>query len=298
MRAAAADDDLADGGGAEAAGLAFAGVDAVLELEEASYAFGVDVVRDGGAAELDGALEDLDERDAESLELGAGDAGGLAAGTDAGAGEGFVGVDIADAVEQGLVEEGGLNGRSAAAEERGEVGGRDDEGFGAGAGVGLAMDGEAAEAAGIDEADLAAVGEGEDGVGVWRQRDVGLRDEKAAGHAEVNEELGWGGLVAGCVSAWVFVAAQGHDDGLADATDLGDGGAGENLLDLALRALEGLGFAAGPDAGDALALDAGVNAVGDGFDLRQLGQWARPPQHLCRRHVDTDAAAYGADHSK
>ena len=55
------------GGGADAAGLVLAGVDAVLELEEAGYAFGVDVVGDGGAAELDGAFEDFDERDAETL---------------------------------------------------------------------------------------------------------------------------------------------------------------------------------------------------------------------------------------
>ena len=53
------------------------------------------------------------------------------------------------------------------------------------------------------------------------------------------------------------------------------------LLDLALGALERLGFAAGPDTGDALTADAGVNPICNGFDLRQLGQGAGPPQHLC-----------------
>ena len=50
VSAATADDDALDGGFAGTAGLAGAGVDAVMELEEAGYAFGVDVVGDGGAA--------------------------------------------------------------------------------------------------------------------------------------------------------------------------------------------------------------------------------------------------------
>ena len=44
--AAASDDDALDGGGADAAGLAGAGVDVVVELEEAGYSVGVDVVGD------------------------------------------------------------------------------------------------------------------------------------------------------------------------------------------------------------------------------------------------------------
>jgi hypothetical protein len=39
-----------DGGFADAAGFSGAGVDVVVELEEAGYAFGVHVVGDGGAA--------------------------------------------------------------------------------------------------------------------------------------------------------------------------------------------------------------------------------------------------------
>ena len=57
-------------------------------------------------------------------------------GADAGAEEGFVGVDVADAVEQGLVEQRGFDGGLAAAEEGDEVFEGDGEGFAAGAGVG------------------------------------------------------------------------------------------------------------------------------------------------------------------
>ena len=48
--ASATYDDSLDGGLADAAGLAGAGVDVVVELEEAGYAFGVYVIGDGRAA--------------------------------------------------------------------------------------------------------------------------------------------------------------------------------------------------------------------------------------------------------
>lgn len=67
VRASAADHDLANGRSADPAWLAFAGVDAMFELEKTCDPFGVDVVRDRGAAKLDGALENIDERKAEML---------------------------------------------------------------------------------------------------------------------------------------------------------------------------------------------------------------------------------------
>jgi len=134
--AAASEGDAADGRGADEAGLAGAPVDAVLELEEAARTIGIDVVGDGGAAEPDGVAEDLDERGAQAGQLGAGETGGLASGAEAGAEERLVGVDVADAVEERLIEQRGLDRRAARMEERDEVGERDGEGLAAGAGVG------------------------------------------------------------------------------------------------------------------------------------------------------------------
>ena len=134
--AAAGEGDAADGGGADEAGLAGAPVDLVPELEEAAGALGIDVVGDGGAAKPDGVAEDLDERGAQAGQFGAGEAGGLAGGAKAGAEEGFVGVDVADAVQERLVEQRGLDRRAARMEEGDEVCERDGEGFAAGAGVG------------------------------------------------------------------------------------------------------------------------------------------------------------------
>jgi hypothetical protein len=151
------------------------------------------------------------------------------------------------------------------------------------------VEGDATEAARIDEADLARgcfpgrvysawrAAEGEDGVGVGREREFGRGDEQAARHSEVDQEFngcfirshpsrrssdGWG--------TRSFFSVKRHDDGLADAADGFDARAGEGGDDLGLGRIEGLRLAAGPDTGDALAVDAGVNACGDGFDLGKL----------------------------
>ena len=161
MGAAASDKEALDGGAAGEAGLAGAEVDAVLELEEAADAVGIDVVGDGGAAELNGVGEDVDKSLAEAGEFGAGEAAGVAAGTDAGVEEALVGVDVADAVEQALVQQRGFNGGAAAPEEGIEIFLRDIKWFFPRAGVRCCNrqrvllrreHGEAAEAARIDEA--------------------------------------------------------------------------------------------------------------------------------------------------
>ena len=89
---------------------------------------------------------------AETRQLGACEASGLAEGADSGVEEGLVGVDIAYSMEKRLVEQSGFDGRFAVAEEGDEVFERDGEGLFAGACVGFGRDGEAAEAAGVHEA--------------------------------------------------------------------------------------------------------------------------------------------------
>ena len=115
-----------------AAGLPGAQVDAVLELEESAHAVRVDIIGNRGAAQADGMLKNA--------------AGGPGArrsssarvrrpaarpGPDAGAEEAFVGIDVAHAGEQGLVEQGGLDGKLPAAKEGGEVIAADGERLGA-----------------------------------------------------------------------------------------------------------------------------------------------------------------------
>lgn len=196
MGAAAGDEDAADGGSTSAAGEAGTLVDAMLHLEEAGLASGIDVIGDRGSAQTNGVLEDLAECETEALEFSAGEAARHAAGVDAGAEEALVGIDVADAGEEGLIEKGGLDRGPAAAEKGSEGGGPDGEGLDSGSeeggGVAEVFVGEAAEAARIDEAKLAAAGESEAGVGVWREGRVGIGEKKTAGHAEVHDPLGFG----------------------------------------------------------------------------------------------------------
>jgi len=136
-------------------------------------------------------LKDFDEGDTKAFEFGVGEAAGLPARTNAGTEERFVGVDVTHAGEQGLIEESGLDGEAPAAKERSECVGADGERFGAGSVEGFSprqiTEFEAAEAAGIDEAQFAAAGEGEARVGVGFEEGVGSGDEKTAGHAEVDD---------------------------------------------------------------------------------------------------------------
>ncbi len=113
-------------------------------------------------------------------------------------------------------------------------------------------------------------------MGVGRQGHVGVRDEQAAGHAEVDKELGGGG-----VTAIVGQVLEGHHDRFTDAADLGDCSSGEDLDDLGFGALEGLWFAAGPHGNDALPADALVDAVGDGFDFGEFRHGERTRLSRC-----------------
>ena len=57
------------------------------------------------------------------------------------------------------------------------------------------------------------------------------------------------------------------DDGFADSVDVLDAAAGEGFDDLVGRGFEGLGLVAGLYTDKGLAVDAGVDAVGYGFDF-------------------------------
>lgn len=194
MGSAAGEQNATDGSFAAAARFAGAEVDAVLELEEPAHAVCVDIIRDRRAAQPDGMLEDLAESLAQSLELVTGESACGAAGTDASVEEALVGINVAHPGEEGLVEQGGLDGELAAAEECGKAGGVDRERFAAGGIEGWRANEiaefETAETAGIDEAQLSTAHEAEPGMGVRGDWLVGSGDEQAAGHAQMDDPLG------------------------------------------------------------------------------------------------------------
>ncbi len=124
----------------------------MFELKEAGDSLGVDVVGHGRATQFDGAGEHVDQGLPQAFQLSAGDARSLAARPDAGASESLVGVDVADAVKERLIQQRRLDRGATAAKESGEVNSGDGQGLGTGAGVGRTVDGEAAKAPWVDEA--------------------------------------------------------------------------------------------------------------------------------------------------
>ena len=193
------DHRAADRGPADQAGLPGSPVDAVLELEEAGHPVGVHVVGDRGAAQSDGFPEDCLEGGVEAAQLVAGEAACHSDRADSGAEEGLVGVDVPNAVEEPLVEQGGLDGEASTTEEGGEVLDGDGEGLAARAlkaslSVGGEIQREAAEAAGVHEAKFTARAKVEDRVSVRWDGDIGRGDKQTSSHAEVDDPLGLSGV--------------------------------------------------------------------------------------------------------
>jgi len=146
----------ANGRSADLAGLAATHIDAVLELEKAGHPVGVHVIGNRGAAQFDGLPQDCLQSGMEPGEVLAGEAARHAGGTDSGAKEALVGINVAHPMEQLLVQQGSLDGQLAIAEEGTKFVGRDGQGLVArpakGSRIRSGMEGETPKTAGIDKA--------------------------------------------------------------------------------------------------------------------------------------------------
>jgi hypothetical protein len=265
MGAPSGKNNAADGGSAGQARLACAHIHAVLELEETSHPIGIDVIRDRRSAECDGFPQDCLQSSAKPDEPLAGNTAGNARGTDPGLEKAFIGVDIAHAVEKRLVKQGCLNGELAVTEEGDKFLSGDGERFMAGPAEEFCLrrglvESETAESAGVNEAQLAAGAERQDGVCMRRDRNCRGRDKKASSHAEMDDPLDTAGVVGGKI----------EDDVLADAVDALDAFASEDFGHLSRRGLEGLLITAEPYGLNALATDALIDAAGNGFNFGEF----------------------------
>ena len=157
MGGSGGEDDALDGRVAFSAGLVVAGVDVVEVLEASWGAVGIDIVAEGAAAGVYGAAEDELDGLGELADLCVGEVVGGGEGVDGGDEERFIGVDVAEAGDEGLVEECGLDRAAGAGEELVELVWVEGEGFGAEVGFGVGGGGEerdGAEAAGVAEAEM------------------------------------------------------------------------------------------------------------------------------------------------
>jgi len=127
------------------------------ELESAFFAVGIDVIAQGASAMIDGAAEDQLDGAVQAIDLLASEAVGGGSGVDTAVEEGFIGIDVADAGDEALVEQGGLDGAAGFGQARNQLGRANLQRLGAKIAViclTVAEPPDAAEAAGIDEAEL------------------------------------------------------------------------------------------------------------------------------------------------
>jgi hypothetical protein len=82
----------------------------MLQLEKPFFAVGVDVIADGRSAQRDGLTQDFQERRMQFSELVTGERGSTTARTNTGPKQGLIGVDVAHATQQFLVEQRALDG--------------------------------------------------------------------------------------------------------------------------------------------------------------------------------------------
>ena len=103
------------------AGKASALIDAMLQLKESALAVGVHVIADRRAAQPDGVRENLAQSQPQCFQLRLAQPACEPPRTNAGAKKALVGVDVAHAGEQPLVEQGRLDGGMPGVEDRIEL---------------------------------------------------------------------------------------------------------------------------------------------------------------------------------
>jgi hypothetical protein len=264
MTASTADDETFNRSFTDEAGFTGALIDIMPQLEEALVSVCVYVVVHRGTAEFNRLAQDFAYLLVKAGKVGPGEGFGLATWTYSGAEERFIGVDIPYSAQQLLVQKRTFDGRIAPAKELLEVVERNLERFEAGGGkaLGVRRDRELAEHARVDETQFFAGRELGDQVSVLRKRLVGVDDQGAAGHAEVDDPL------AARIARGLFEVG---DDVFADAADVCDASAFEHFGDGAWGGFEWLAAFAYPDGVDRSAGDTLIQAVGDGFYFGELG---------------------------
>lgn len=185
-------------GSAALAGQAASAVDAMSELERAGGPVEHDMIPQGRPASRDRFSQDSADVSRQGLDGVGLESVGRGLGVDLSAVEGFVGVDVADASEDGLVEQGGFDGSLGGLEGGLELSGG--HGQGVGAEGGPACGGQFLEIGeGPDSAKASGVGHLEGGVfvevpadvGVWGGLEgVGGSCGERSGHAQVEAEGG------------------------------------------------------------------------------------------------------------
>jgi len=121
MGGAAAEDDSLNWLFAAHTRLAFAVVDSMKKLKATLFAVGIDIIPQRTAAVVYGAAENEFDSAVEAKDLLPGKSIGGSGRVNAAVEEGFIGVYIADAGHEALIEQGGLDGAASLGQTLGEL---------------------------------------------------------------------------------------------------------------------------------------------------------------------------------
>lgn len=247
----------------------------------ARAAQGVDVVAERAAALGDGGVKHLTDALGERVPLAGVEVAGRGERMEPGEEERFVRVDVADAGEDGLVEQDGLDGTGGAAGGVEQLGAIDGEGVGPEVfpcdGVELVAGGDGAKAAEtprIAEEHGGVVADGPqrvhmrvDGECVWV-----VHEQDLTGHAELDDEAT---SVMGDDGELLAATFQGGDGGVTEqGQGASRGGSREGRADIGAKQ---------PGVGDGSTHEAWLEGAAEGFDFRKFWHDAAEGAWVCRR---------------
>ncbi len=161
----------------------------MLQLEEPFLAIRVNVVSNAGAAQANCLSQNFLKSNVQPPEFVASKGGCTAARPNARTEQGLIGIDIANAAQKILVQQGAFDRSLAATEQCGEVRKNDLQRFGAW-GFELFDYAESPEAAWVHETQFASGGKSQNCMRVFRQFRFWRAHEQTSSHAEVNDPLG------------------------------------------------------------------------------------------------------------
>ena len=212
---------------------------------------------------------------------------------DLGAEKALVSIDVADTVQQSLIQQRRLDRGAAMVKKLAKVRLGDAQRLFAGTGearwLGILalcpqdMQAHPAETARVNEAQFPSGSESQNAMRMERARHFGVGDDEAPGHPEVHDPLH---------RVTLRIGREVKDDVLAHAMDTFDGAARQRLRHRGGRRLHRLALARKPDIVNAIAGDPLVDAVGYGLDFGEFGHCSIVPEHglplqvLCPAYID------------
>ena len=189
MAAAATEHDPAYRCPAYQARLCFTSVNAVLQLEESFFSAGIHIIGNRGATERNRLQQNFLNSGVQLAQPLARNRRRSPSGTDAGAKQRLIGINVAYATQKFLIQQRALDGSLASAKKFDELVRAHFQRFHASGIEASGVDAEFSKHARVDKAQFASRGELGDQVSMLGDFGIGIASDETAGHAEMDDPL-------------------------------------------------------------------------------------------------------------